>query len=108
MADNQTKEVIRAKAFQLVNDNGDVVAELKTSRDGDTSFSLFDKDGEARLVAGLSSDGPRLVLNCAQGSGSLSCWVSNHTVQASPARGSGSLSCWVSNHTGAHLVTWTG
>ena len=51
MAKIPTREVVRAKLFQLVNDKGDVVAELKTTGDGYPSLSLLDKAGKKRLVA---------------------------------------------------------
>ena len=46
-------DVIQAKVFQLVDDNGDVHAEVKTDVDGALSFTLIDKQGQPRLIAGL-------------------------------------------------------
>ena len=49
-------DVIQAKVFQLVDDNGDVRAELKTDVDGEPSFTLMDKQGQPRLIARLDGD----------------------------------------------------
>ncbi len=46
-------DVIQAKVFQLVDDNGDVRAELKTDVNGERSFTLMDQQGQPRLIAGL-------------------------------------------------------
>ena len=55
-------DVIQAKAFQLVDDNGNVRAELRTEHDGEPSF--VDKDGLTRLEAGLNGgDGFLTLLN---------------------------------------------
>ena len=49
-------DVIQAKVFQLVDDNGDVRAELKTDVNGERSFTLMDQQGQPRLIAGLDGD----------------------------------------------------
>ena len=57
-------DVIQAKVFQLVDDNGNIRAELKTGYDDEPSFALFDKDGVTRLEAGLhGSNGFITLLN---------------------------------------------
>lgn len=58
-------EVIQAKAFQLVDDSGNVTAEWKThSVLGTPAFGLRDKNGDIRLMMLLNEyDQPVLVLN---------------------------------------------
>ena len=60
-------DVVQAKAFQLVNDDGDVIAELKTAVLGDPSFVLFDGDGQRRLVAELNGGDPELTITNGDG-----------------------------------------
>ena len=50
MSNNPPNEVVRAKAFQVVNDDGAVVAELKANEDGRPYFFLRHEDGSERLA----------------------------------------------------------
>ena len=50
-------DVVQAKAFQLVDDNGQVRAEMKTNEHGDPSFVLLDRDGKARFDLSFLEDG---------------------------------------------------
>ena len=56
-------DVIQAKAFQLVDDGGNVSAELKTSNLGTPAFALRDQGGNIRLMGSLDENGePSLIL----------------------------------------------
>ena len=56
-------DVIQAKAFQLVDDSGNVTAELKTSSIGTPAFALRNKGGNVRLMVNLNEDDePVLIL----------------------------------------------
>jgi hypothetical protein len=50
-------DVIQAKSFQLVDDNGDVRAELTTSENGSPVFVLLNQNGQIRLGAFLDDAG---------------------------------------------------
>ena len=78
MAKIPTREVVRAKLFQLVNDKGDVVAELKTTGDGYPSLSLLDKAGKKRLVAELPDSGPCLHMEGVEGFDLFHVGLSKH------------------------------
>ena len=55
-------DVIQAKAFQLVDDNGEVRAELTMANDG-PEFRLLDLEGNIRFSVTLfDNDQPSLVL----------------------------------------------
>ena len=54
-------DTIRAKAFQLMDDSGNVQAELK-STDGRPSLSLYGKNNEERLIIDIDEDGPGIYL----------------------------------------------
>ena len=54
-------DTIRATSFQLVDDSGNVQAELK-STDGRPSLSMYGKDGAARLIIDIDEDGPGIYL----------------------------------------------
>ena len=60
-------DVIQARAFQVMDDEGRVRAELKTTADGEPSFALFDTDGQIRLCAELNEGCPVLTLNDQEG-----------------------------------------
>ena len=49
-------DVIQAKVFQLVDDNRDVRAGWKIDVDGEQLFTLMDKQGQPRLIAGWDGD----------------------------------------------------
>ena len=55
-------DVVRAKAFQLVDDDGDVQAELKMSENGSPEFILYFQTGYIRLFAYVEYPHPNLDL----------------------------------------------
>ena len=55
-------EGVSAMAFELLNSDGEPVAELNTTEDGDPCFTLFDKDHEARFIVRLVDGRPELTL----------------------------------------------
>ena len=57
MSNNPPNEVVRAKAFQVVNDDGAVVAELMANEDGRPYFFLRHKDGSERLAIFIDRQG---------------------------------------------------
>ena len=59
-------DVIQAKAFQLVDDNGKVHAELAMHQ-GHPELKLLSPEGETRLSASVIHDQPYLILNQSQG-----------------------------------------
>ena len=60
-------DVIQAKAFQLVDDNGKVHAEL-TMHQGHPELKLLSPEGETRLSASVIHDQPYLILGNHSGS----------------------------------------
>jgi hypothetical protein len=58
--------VLRAKAFELVDDKGTVRASLQSYPDGNTVLRLFSENGEIRVKIGASGDGSGIVLLDAQ------------------------------------------
>ncbi len=67
-----TKETVRAKRFQVVDDNGQVRAELGLDQDGDPRLELHDKSGGYRIWMGLTrADEPSLAFVDESGNESL-------------------------------------
>ena len=64
-------DTFTGQRFQLTNDSGDIVAELDTTEDGDPSFALYDKDGEARFVIQVQENGQGLCLRDKDGNDRL-------------------------------------
>ena len=58
--------VIEAKAFNVVDDNGNVMAVLGADEEG-TGLAILDVDGTARAVFGIDEDGSGLVFLDADG-----------------------------------------
>jgi len=54
--------VLQATGFDLVNDDGVVVAQLYVGEDGTGQVRLRDADGVVRVKLGASSDGSGLIL----------------------------------------------
>ena len=54
--------VVRASGFDLVNADGDVVAQLYLGTDGSGQLRLRDGSGEVRVKLGAADDGSGLVL----------------------------------------------
>jgi hypothetical protein len=54
--------VVRARAIELVDDNGQVRARLNVEASGETVFRLSDARGHIRVKLGASEDGSGLVL----------------------------------------------
>ncbi|GEM_PF-1691224 len=65
-AQAQTKEqvpaVVRAEAFELVNKQGQVVAQLYTGEDGGGNIRLREATGTIRVKLGATKDGAGLLL----------------------------------------------
>lgn len=59
--------VVEASGFDLVNDDGIVVAQLYVGEGGTGQIRLRDESGEVRVKMGASSDGAGLILFNAQG-----------------------------------------
>lgn len=57
-----TPDVLRAKAFELVNDDGTVVAQLHLGEDGSGNIRLRDTTGTVRVKLGVDVDGSGLIL----------------------------------------------
>ena len=57
------RDVVQAKAFQLVDDDGSVRAEMKLSEDGSPEFVLRDQYGQDRLVARIDGFSASLSLS---------------------------------------------
>lgn len=55
-------ETVRARAIELVDQNGQVRAQLKVESDGEAVFRLRDAKGEVRVKLGAGGDGSGLVL----------------------------------------------
>ena len=55
-------EVLRVRAIELVDDNGQVRAQLNVESDGEVVFRLRDAKGTIRVKLGASEDGSGLVL----------------------------------------------
>ncbi len=53
-------EVVRTRAFELVDENGQMRALLSISREGTVALGFFDKQGRVRSSVGLLSDGERV------------------------------------------------
>jgi hypothetical protein len=51
------QQVLRARAIELVNERGDVVAELFSGDDGGGQLRMRNGDGEVRIKLGVSDDG---------------------------------------------------
>lgn len=64
MVNTQTvPDVLRVRTFQLVDENGEVRAQLNVSDpDGEVVFRLMDQQGTIRVKLGASEDGSALVL----------------------------------------------
>ncbi len=50
-------EVVRAKAFELVNELGYARAKLEITEDGSTAFYMLDQNGRLRLAEQVDRDG---------------------------------------------------
>lgn len=55
-------DVVRARLIELVDDKGQVRAQLKVEPDGEAVFRLRDAKGEIRVKLGASADGSGLLL----------------------------------------------
>ena len=56
------QDVVRASEFQLVNDDGAVVAQLYLGEDGSGNVRLRDTSGTVRVKLGVDVDGSGLIL----------------------------------------------
>ena len=54
--------VVRAQAFELVNDQGKVVAQLHLGEQGGGNLRLRSEDGTVRVKLGANDDGSSLIL----------------------------------------------
>ena len=54
----KVQDVVRAKAFELVDNRGVVCAELSLSDKGAAGLTLFDAEGKSRVWLGTSGEGP--------------------------------------------------
>lgn len=60
---NQTiPQVLRARAFELVDENGQVRAQLNVESNGEVVFRLRDQNGMIHVKLGASEEGPGLLL----------------------------------------------
>jgi hypothetical protein len=60
---NQTiPQVLRVRAFQLVDENGEVRAQLDVESNGEVVFRLRDQEGTIRVKLGASEEGSGLLL----------------------------------------------
>ena len=59
-------------AFELLNSDGEVVAELKTTEQDEPYFTLLDKDHTARFIVQLRNGRPILILGDQNGNTRLS------------------------------------
>lgn len=57
-----TSDVLRAKAFEVVNDDGKVVAQLQVGADGSGDIRLRTVDGIVGVKLGADPDGAGLIL----------------------------------------------
>lgn len=57
-----TPDTIRARIIELVDQNGQVRAQLKVENDGEAVFRLRDPKGEVRVKMGAGGDGSGLLL----------------------------------------------
>ncbi len=67
--------VLEASGFDLVNDEGTVVAQLYVGDDGTGQIRLRDAGGEVRAKIGASPDGAGLILFNAQGEPVPGVWA---------------------------------
>lgn len=58
----QTPDVLRAQAFELVDKQGKVVAQLHVGEDGGGNIRLRSGDGMVRVKLGANADGSALLL----------------------------------------------
>ena len=64
-SDNATTDVVpvlRAQLIELVDDKGQVRAQLKVEKDGEAMFRMKDPQGVIRVKMGAGADGSGLVL----------------------------------------------
>jgi hypothetical protein len=61
-AQRNSTPVIRTRAFELVDDNGKVRAQIDTEEGGEVVFRLRDQRGNIRAKFGAEEDGTGLVL----------------------------------------------
>lgn len=54
--------IIRAQAFELVDENGQVRSRFNVEKDGTVVFRLLDQEGAIRVKLGADKDGSGLVL----------------------------------------------
>ncbi len=52
----QVAEVIRAKQFVVVDQDGNMRAELSLNKDGEPGLRLYDKDGKTSVMLSLNKD----------------------------------------------------
>ena len=63
IATQRIPEVLRVRAFQLVDENGEVRAQLNVDgTNGEVIFRMMDQEGTIRVKMGASEDGSGLVL----------------------------------------------
>ena len=55
--------ILRARAFELVDERGQVQSRLNVESSGEVVLRLFDKNGTIRVKLGAGVDGSGLVLN---------------------------------------------
>ncbi|MSO80010.1 MAG: hypothetical protein EXQ79_10480 [Acidimicrobiia bacterium] len=67
--------VLEASGFDLVNDEGTVVAQLYVGDDGTGQIRLRDASGEVRVKIGASPDGAGLILFNGQGEPVPGVWA---------------------------------
>ena len=78
MSQNLPDEVVRAKAFEVVNDDGVVVARLYADQDGRPHFTLYTRDGSDRLGMFIDRRGePHIVLSGQNPSARITIGMSN-------------------------------
>ncbi len=59
---SEVKDVITAKAFQLVDGEGRKRASLFTSEDGSPNLEFYDKEGDARIAINVNKYGKSVLL----------------------------------------------
>jgi hypothetical protein len=55
-------DILRARVIELVDENGQIRAQLKVENDGEAVFRLRDPKGEVRVKLGAGGDGSGLLL----------------------------------------------
>ena len=59
---SEIKDVITARAFHLVEEDGRKRASLFTSKDGSPNLEFYDKEGDARIAINVNKYGKSVLL----------------------------------------------